>query len=40
MSLVLKAWKGVEALATIDGASNVLKEASTALLNYLSKITA
>jgi len=40
MSLVLKAWKGVEALATIDGASNVLTEASTALLNYLSTITA
>ncbi len=37
-SLVLKAWEGVEALATIDGAQNLVTSAFTSLRSYLSQI--
>lgn len=36
-AVVLAAWGGVESLATIDGAYNLLSRASTALLSYLSQ---
>jgi len=39
-SLVFKAWEGVKALATIDGAQNMVGRASTALLSYLSQSAA
>jgi len=39
-SLVLKAWGVVKALATIDGAQNMVERASTALLSYLAQSAA
>lgn len=36
-SAVLAAWEGVKAVATIDGASNLLARATTALLAYLGQ---
>ena len=39
-SLVFKAWEGVMALATIDGAQNMVARSSTALFSYLSQSVA
>lgn len=36
-SRILKAWQGVQALATMDGATNLLTAGATTMLAYLAK---